>query len=415
MHDTAGKPPEAERSFARFREARWLALWAAMFGFMLDALDVMLYVFAINSLRAEFGLSRAQAGAVGSVTMMASAAGGALAGWLADRIGRRSTLMLTILTYSFASAGTALSGGLAGLLFWRALVGLGLGGEWSAGATLVSESWPAKDRGKAIGFMQSGWAVGYMLAAAVAAFVLPRFGWRVLFLVGLLPALLVIPIRRKVVEPPIWTERRFRGSIGDLFRRPLRRITLIASALASATMFAYWGLFTWLPGFLGAPASEGGAGLTIVTTSAWVILMQAGALAGYILFGVAGDRFGRRITFAAYVTAAAALTAVYGSLPRWGSSGMLPVLAPLLGFFGTGYFSLFGAMLAELYPTPVRATGQGLTYNLGRGLSAAAPFIVGAVADRSGFAPALALSSGFFVLAAGLVFLLPETRRTELA
>src|SRR5579884_2502533 len=187
--------------------AKWTALFAAMLGYMLDALDVLLFVFAVQTLRAEFHWSNKTAGLVSSATLVASAFGGIVAGILSDRIGRRRTLIYTILTYSLASAGSATSSGIVSLLFWRALVGLGLGGEWSAGAVLVAESWPASSRGKAMGLMQSGWAFGYMLAAAVTALVLPRFGWRWLFLTGVLPALVTVWIQRKVEEPPIWSQR----------------------------------------------------------------------------------------------------------------------------------------------------------------------------------------------------------------
>jgi MFS family permease len=385
-----------------------------MFGFMLDAMDVLLYVFAIQTLRSEFSLSNAQAGLVSSITLLASAAGGIGAGVLADRFGRRKILIYTILLYSFASAGTAFSSGLPALLFWRALVGLGLGGEWSAGATLVAESWPAEHRAKAIGLMQSGWALGYMLAAIVTAVVLPRFGWRALFLVGILPALLTIPIRGRVQEPEVWLRNKPRGNFSDLFRPPLARRTLSATALATATLFAYWGLFTWLPGFLAAPKPAGGAGLSIVRTSTWIFAMQIGALFGYLSFGYLADRFGRRPVFLGYVLSAALLTPVYGSIPRWGSENLLLIFGPVIGFVGTGFFALFGAMLAELYPTSVRGAGQGFTYNFGRGLSALAPFAVGAVADHSGFGMALALNSAFFLIAAALIFTLPETRDVEL-
>ncbi len=398
-------------------EPRWLALWAAMLGFMLDAMDVLLYVFALNRIRVEFGLTNAQAGLVASATLVASAAGGILAGLMADRIGRQKTLIYTILVYSLASGGAATSRGLADLLFWRGVIGLGLGGEWSAGAVLVAESWPSEHRAKAIGFMQSGWALGYMLAAGVSAVVLPRFGWRALVLVGVLPALLTVAIRRKVREPEIWRRRGSGGRPGDLFRPPLRRRTLVATALATAVLFAYWGLFTWLPGFLSAAPEEGGAGLTIVRTSGWVFAMQGGALAGYLCFGFLADRFGRRPAFVGYVAGAALLTPIYGKLPAWTGTDAetwLLVLGPAIGFLGTGYFSLFGALLAELYPTQLRGAGQGFTYNFGRAFSALAPFAVGAVADRKGLGTALALNSGFFLLAAALIFALPETRRTDL-
>jgi MFS family permease len=393
---------------------RWLALWAAMLGFMLDAMDVLLYVFAVQTLKGEFGLSNSQAGLVSSVTLVASAAGGVFAGWVSDRIGRRRTLIYTILMYSLASAGTATANGLWQLCFWRALVGLGLGGEWSAGATLVSESWPAEHRAKAVSFMQSGWALGYMAAAGLSAFILPRFGWRVLFLVGVLPALLTIAIRRRVEEPEIWRRSRTRGRFLDLFRPPHGRRTLTATTLATAVLFAYWGLFSWLPGFLSAPASEGGAGLDIVRTGGFVFVMQVGTYFGYLTFGWLADRLGRRPAFALYVLAAALLTPLYGMAPGLGGERLLFALGPLVGFFGTGFFALFGAMLAEIYPTSIRGAGQGFVYNFGRGLSALAPYAVGALADRHGLGPALGLNAGFFLVAAGLVFLLPETKATEL-
>jgi MFS family permease len=316
--------------------------------------------------------------------------------------------------YSFASAGTALSNGLAALIFWRALVGLGLGGEWSAGATLVAETWPPEHRAKAMGVMQSGWALGYMLAAVVSAIVLPQWGWRVLFLVGLLPALMTLGIRRSVEEPRIWQENRARAPVAMLIRPPLAGRTAAAALLASATLLGYWGLFTWLPAFLSAPRNAGGAGLDIMKTSAWVFAMQTGALAGYLSFGVLADRFGRRPVFVLFVLSAALLTPIFGLLPAWGGEVYLPWIAPLVGFAGSGYFSVFGAMLAELYPTPVRSLGVGFTYNVGRILGAAAPVAVGALADRQGIGSALALNSAFFCAAAALIFLLPETRNKHL-
>jgi MFS family permease len=389
-----------------------------MLGFLLDAMDVLLYVFALQPIRAEFGLTNAQAGLVSSATLVASAAGGILAGLLADRIGRRRTLIYTILIYSLASAGAATSRGLGDLICWRAAIGLGLGGEWAAGAVLVAESWPAQDRAKAAAFMQSGWALGYMLAAAVSGLILPRFGWRLLFLVGVLPALLTVFIRRKVVEPEIWLKRPPRPPLKTLLRPPLGRRVIAATSLTTSVLFGYWGLFTWLPGFLAAPVAEGGAGLSIVRTSGWVFAMQAGALAGYLAFGFLADWLGRRPAFLLYVTGAAILAPLYGRIPVLTGAAAetwLLALGPLIGFFGTGYFSLFGALLAELFPTPLRGAGQGFCYNSGRAFSAWAPYLVGSVADRSGLGPALALNSAFFLAAALLVFTLPETRALRLA
>lgn len=393
---------------------QWKTLAAAQMGWMLDAMDVMLYAFALTAIRTEFGLSSAEAGALASATLVSSAFGGILFGVLADRIGRARALMYTILTYSVFTALTASSGSLVELLVWRALVGFGMGGEWSAGSVLVSETWPAEHRGKAIGLMQSGWAIGYILAAILAALVLPGFGWRVLFLFGLLPALLAAWIRRNVEEPSVWIERRtmvqsspFAGLV-QAFRPPLLLKSLIASLITTTVLFAYWGLFTWMPTFLSTPVDQGGAGMTLVRTSAWIIPMQIGAFFGYTSFGFLADRFGRRPIFVAFLITAAILVPIYGQLGQ--QEALLFVLGPLIGFFGHGYFSVFGAMLAELFPTSLRASAQGFAYNAGRALSALAPYTIGALADEYGIGSALALTSAFFLAGAGLIFLLPETK-----
>lgn len=397
-------------------EKKWIALWAAFFGYMLDAMDVLLYVFAIQTLKKEFGMDNATAGLASSMTLVFSAAGGIFSGILSDKWGRRRVLVWSILVYSLASLGTATAHSVIELILWRALVGIGLGAQWSAGATLVAESWPAENRAKALSLMQSGWAFGYMLAAAITPFVLTNYGWRTLFVVGVLPALITIWIRRSVEEPKIWQQRTETGSFRDLFREPHRGRTIRATVLATSVLFAYWGLFTWLPGFLSAPVSQGGAGLNLVKTSQWTFVMQIGTFCGYIGFGFLADRFGRRPAFTFYVLMAAVLTFIYGMYPRWapGQEAGLLLIGPLVGAFGTGYFSLFGAMLAELYPTAIRGMGQGFTYNFGRGLSALAPYLVGAVADRSGLGMGLLLNSGFFLLAACFVFTLPETRTADL-
>lgn len=391
---------------------RWPALWAAMFGYMLDAMDVLLLVFALQAIRHEFGLTNAQAGALGSATLIASAAGGILCGFLSDRFGRTRILIVTVLLYSLASAGTATSQTVWQLLAWRSLVGFGLGGEWAAGATLVSESWPPLLRGRATGFMQSGWAIGYMLAAIAAGLILPHYGWRILFLIGVTPALLTLYIRREVGEPPLWLHRERLPLRAALTRSVIGR-TALATTVASVVLLAYWGVFTWLPSFLGAPASQGGAGLDLIKTSRFVFLSQAGAWLGYNVFGFLSDGIGRRVSFAVYVTVAAILVPIYGTIPRWGGQHQelwLQVLAPAVGFFGTGFFSLFGSMLAELYPTAIRGVGQALTYNVGRAVAALAPYGIGRVADHYGFGAALACTSFFFVLGAALIFTLPETR-----
>jgi MFS family permease len=394
--------------------AQWNTLAAALLGWMLDAMDVMLYAFALTAIRSEFRLSGAQAGALASATLLASAFGGVLFGVLADRLGRARALFFSILTYAAFTGLTATAGSVATLLVWRAVVGIGLGGEWSAGAVLVAETWPAAHRGKAIGFMQSGWALGYILAALLAAAVLPRWGWRTLFVAGAAPAgLLAVWVLRGVREPartaqagpaaPLWPQ---------LTARPTLRRIALASAVTSSVLFAYWGLFTWIPSYLSNPASRGGAGMSVVESSVWIVPMQIGAFFGYTLFGFLADRFGRRPVFLAFVLMAAVLVPVYGHLGRRPEA--LLALGPLIGFFGHGYFSVFGAMLAELFPAAIRATAQGLCYNVGRAASALAPLTIGALADRYGIGSALAFTSVFFVAGGLLIFRLPETRAEQL-
>lgn len=389
------------------------ALVAAFAGWTLDAADFVLYLLAIPAIRSEFALDARQAGLLATVALLSSAVGGVLFGRVADRIGRARALSITILIFSFASLGSATSQSVAQLVAWRTLLGLGLGGEWSAGSVLVAESVPAVHRGKAIGLMQSGWAVGYLIAVVVAAVVLPTLGWRWLFALGVLPALLVFWIRRRVEEPPIAAAAGGpRTSPWSLLRPPLVGRTLLATAVSAAVMFGYWGLFTWMPSFFAAPVEQGGAGLGLVRSAGWLVPMQVGAFFGYLAFGHAADRFGRRWSFVAFLAAAAAIVTAYGALVR--SPAALLALAPALGFFGHGYFSLFGAQLAELFPTGVRGTAQGLCYNTGRALSAAAPATIGALADARGLAGAIGSTAAFFVAGALLVLFLPETRGAEL-
>jgi MFS family permease len=392
------------------------ALVAAFAGWTLDAFDFVLYLLAIPTLRRAFDLDAGAAGLLATAALLSSAVGGVAFGALADRIGRKRALSLTILIYSIASLGTATSSSVAELLAWRTLLGLGLGGEWSAGAVLVAESVPSEHRGKAIGWMQSGWAVGYLGATLAAALILPTLGWRVLFALGVAPALLVLWIRRRLEEPPVFraaARRPVIAALAALLAPPLAARTLVATALSSAVMFGYWGFFTWMPSFLAGPVSAGGAGLGLVRSAAWIAPMQIGAFFGYVTFGYAADRFGRRRAFAAYLVAAAALVVAFGSLAR-SPAGLLALAAPV-GFFGHGYFSLFGAQLAELFPTALRATAQGFCYNAGRALSAAAPTVIGVLADARGLAGALAATAAFFAAGAALVALLPETRGVDLA
>jgi MFS family permease len=383
---------------------------------MLDAFDVMLFSLLLASIMADLHLSKEQGGALGSITLVAAAAGGLIFGVVADRHGRKRALMASVLLYSIFTALCGVSRNLWQLALFRVGLGFGMGGEWASGAALVAESWSARDRGKALGLMQSAWAIGYAAAAAVTGVVLPRWGWRWVFFLGVLPALLTLWIRRGVAEPAIWRARNHgidRGlGVGAVFGDGRLRLTIVVTLMNACTLFAWWGFNLWLPGYLSLPIAKGGVGLSPATMSGFVVAMQAGMWLGYVTFGYASDRIGRRRAYVTYLLAAAALILTYVSVR---SPLVLLVLGPFVAFFATGYFSGFGAVTAEIYPTAIRATAQGLTYNTGRIVSAAAPFAVGTLAQTHGFGAALSICSAAFVAAAVFWIWIPETRGRALS
>ena len=347
---------------------------------MLDAFDVMLYALVLAALIVDLNMDKTTAGLLGSVTLLASAGGGIIFGFAADRYGRTRALMASILIYSVFTAACGLAQTVWQLAVFRVLLGIGMGGEWASGAALVSESWPAAHRGKALGFMQSAWAVGYAAAAAVTALVMPLWGWRAVFFVGVLPAFFTFWVRRNVEEPAIWREAQARetgrGTFADIFRGPTLPLTIAVTLMNACTMFAWWGFNLWIPAYLSLPERQGGIGLSPYAMSGLIIAMQVGMWFGYVTFGYISDIVGRRRSYVIYLVSAATLILAYTATTR---PLVLLVLGPLVAFFGTGYFSGFGAVTAEIYPTGIRATAQGFTYNIGRVASAVAPFAVGSL------------------------------------
>jgi MFS family permease len=398
---------------------QWYALLAGQLGWALDAFDVMLYAFCLTTIMSEWHLQLAEAGFMVTVTLLASSFGGILFGQIADRVGRKKALMATVLVFSICSGLSGLAQNLTQLAIARTILGLGMGGEWASGALLVSETWPAQHRGKAMGFMQSGWAIGYIAAAIAGTTVLPALGWRAMFFVGIAPALFTLWIRRRVEEPEIWLAARRNGTVSRpgltgftrIFHRDLLRFTLLCTLTSAFVMFAYWGLFSWMPGFLASPVEKGGAGLGIAKASQWIIPMMVGAFIGYITFGFIADRIGRRPTFAAYLVISAILVWIFGNTR---DATQLMVLGPLVGFFGSGYFSAFGAFIAELFPTHARGSAVGFCYNAGRMLSAFAPMLIGSLATTYGLGGALTFLAIAFLGGAISIYFLPETRGREL-
>jgi len=389
-------------------------LLAGGLGWLLDAMDVMLFSLIVGYLLREFSMDTRTAGFLNSLTLIASAMGGFLFGFIADRVGRVRALMLAILVYSLSSAACAFTHTIPQLALFRFVLGLGMGGEWTTAAALIAETWRAEHRGKALGLMQSAYAIGEAVAALIVAVVLPHHGWRAVFLVGVLPALVVFWIQARVPEPELWKQRAQKGSrprLSSLLRGETLRNGMIATSMNAFAMFGYWGLFIWVPAYLSLPVEQGGRGLNLTKTTTFFLVLCAGKWLGYALFGFFADAYGRKKPYFLYLLIAALLVPVYGLVrtPFW-----LLLLGPLVGFFGIGFFSGFAAIASEIFPGEIRATAMGLSYNAGRGLSAAAPFAVGALAVHYGIGPAFLLQAAAYLAAALLSLLLPETRGQQL-
>jgi MFS family permease len=391
------------------------AFIAAALGWMLDSFDVMLYAIVLAELIKDtvLHLSVNAAGILGSITLLAAAAGGIVSGVVADRFGRTRTLMAAILCYSIFTAACGFAQSVMQLAVFRVLLGLGMGSEWAAGAALVSESFPARHRGKALAFVQSAWAIGYGLAALVNLVVLPYWGWRGVFFVGVLPALATLWIRRTIKEPAIWLEASAdRGRVGLLFAPKVATATVFLTLMNAWTLFGYWAQNSWVPAYLSLDPARGGIGLSSATMSLFVIAMQVGLWFGYVSFGYIADAFGRKRSYVAFLVATSVLLPIYGMLR---TPLLLLALGPLVSYFGGGFYSGFGAVIVEIYPTPVRATAAGICYNTGRIASAAAPFVAGSLASTRGFGAAFTMAGVAYLGAALMWFWIPDTRNAELA
>src|SRR5438309_1859946 len=315
--------------FAQVTSAQRRTLLAAALGWMLDAFDAMLYALVLTYIMRDLGMSKALAGSLGSLTLLASGIGGVAFGFLADRIGRKRALMLSILTYSICSFASGLSTSVLMLAVFRFILGLGMGGEWNTGATLVAETWPTELRAKAISIVQSSWAIGYALAALVAGVVLHYADWRMVFFIGILPALVTLWIRSSVPESAMWQEHHRlsqtrpaqestrlaeaqqkyeHDSFARIFRPPYVKNTFALLFLNFFGMFAWWGLFTWIPPYLSLPVAQGGRGFGVMgTTTLLIVLNLFGMFPGYDSFGWMADHLGRRKSFILYTFLAALL------------------------------------------------------------------------------------------------------------
>lgn len=421
-------------------------LLAASLGWMLDSFDAMLYALVLAYVMRDLGMSKSTAGLLSTLMLLASGIGGIGFGFLADRIGRRRALTLSIVTYSVCSFASGLSTTVLMLAIVRFVLGLGMGGEWNTGATLVAETWPDELRAKALAIVQSSWAIGYALAALVAGVVLRFANWRFVFFVGILPALATLWIRRRVPESEMWIAR-FSGQSKDqrqnqkqdqnqnqnqnlepqrtlraqrtsgrqssesffaIFRAPYLKSTFALLLVNFFGLFGWWGLFQWIPAYLSLPVARGGRGFSVMGTASLLIFLNLlGMFPGYLSFGWVADHLGRRKSFALYLFVAALLIPFY-AMAR--SQAVLLVLGAVVAFFGTGWFSGCGTIGSEIYPTSLRARGLGFTYTGARAMSSVSPYVIGKIGDAKGLNWAFFLCAAAFLLAGLMATQLPETK-----
>ena len=410
---------------------QWVVLFVAWLGWVFDAMDATIYAIVLHpalhdllQTGATDGLVSAEkigwyGGIVFSIFLLGWAIGGICFGIAADYFGRTKTLMATILMYAIFTGLAALAQEWWHLAIYRFLTALGIGGEWAAGASIVAETWPEDKRARAAGILQSAWAAGFFLAATFNL-LLKDYGWRTLFLVGVLPAFVALLVRWWVKEPERWVQAHDHAAgagagglthLAELFHPSLRRGTVAGSTLAFVAVFGLWGATNWAPTLVRAmPDLQGLDAATLTKNVSYAIMaLNAGALLGYLAFGPLAERFGRRLTFALMCVGSLIMLPLIYSVPR--SYGDVLWLLPILGFFNNGIFSGFPIYLPELYPTRLRATGAGFCFNAGRVLASAAPFITGWLVTTLGsFNKAASAIALIYLLGLLVLPFAPETK-----
>jgi MFS family permease len=388
--------------------------WACALGYALDGLDFTIYTLVLGTVISFWHVERGAAGLTVSATLICSALGGWLAGYLSDRVGRVRTLQLTVLWFSVFSLLSAFAQSFEQLAVFRALLGFGFGGEWTAGAVLMGETIRPRFRGRAVGCVQSGWAVGWgtavLLQAILFSLLPPQLAWRWMFALGFLPAVYVLFMRRFVEEPPVAAAARADSDhrIWEIFSPGILKTTALAALLGTGAQGGYYAVNTWLPIFLQTERH-----LSIVGSSSYLAFLISGAFAGYLVGAWLADRIGRRNLFLLFSAGAVAMVVVYTQLPV--SNSVLWVLGFPLGFIASGYFAGMGAFLAEIFPTRVRGSGMGFAYNFGRGIGALFPALVGYLSATMPLSLAIAIFATLaYTLMFVAAFLLPETRGKRL-
>ncbi|MBK5145689.1 MFS transporter [Budviciaceae bacterium BWR-B9] len=388
------------------KNTKWHVLFGGFFGYMFDAVDILLLAVSMPVIIADLGISKADGGLLATSTMVGIGLSSIVVGWCADNYGRRKTLFWSLMLFSILTAAIAFTSTWFEILVLRFLAGLGLGGVWSIIVAYISETWPAKQRGRAASFVLSSFPVGAGLAAFLSYLIIPDYGWRALFLCGAGAIIAAVYFLIFVPESETWKKEKEsrknkseRVSISEIFSPELARNTVLATIVASFGLIGYWGCTTWLPLFLTQDR-----GLSLENMSLFFVVLNVGMFVGYNVFGVVADKVGRRTALIWSFIGTAITLPIYVSMT--GEMALL-IMGPVYAFF-TAFVGLMGSYFPELFPTRVRTIGAGFCFNIGRGVSAFAPFAMGFIAQSYGLVTGIMICAVFFCLAGFMMFALPN-------
>ena len=418
--------PKLLNELEKVTPSHYRILFMSWAGWVFDFYDLILFTFLLMPIAKEYHFTNMEMSYVLGATLTATALGGVIFGVMSDRFGRKPVLQWTIMTYSLGTLLSGLAGSLWLLMIFRILTGLGVGGEWGTGQTFIGETFPAKVRGRYCAIMQTGAPLGIALASVVGGLIMPVIGWRACFFVSVLPALLVLYIRKRLPESDLWLRRKeveksvqltIRHHVSESLRQFLqlfsaqnRKYFLLSLVLAVFDMSAYWLTYSWMPGYLHIERN-----FTLTKSALWILVTQTGGFLGYLIFGFVADRLGRRLAYSLY-SVIMALGLVMVTI-FWSHIAMYPPI--ILGFmfmvgFGTGMFGGFGALFSELFPTSIRSTAMGSAFNLARGIQFLTPVIISIIAVRYGLGGGISLAALFALLTGAWIWTFPETRGRKL-
>lgn len=374
---------------------RWQAVFGAAVGYMIDGFDLLVMGFMIPVLSQDLHLTSVQTASLITATLIGTVIGGSFFGFLSDRMGRVRVLSWSILVFAVFSGISAFAQGYWDLLFYRVMTGVGLGGEFGIGMALVSETWPVAYRTRAASYVGLGWQFGVLIAALFTPVLLPLIGWRGLFVLGVVPAILAYMLRKSMVEPPRHMSTESTHDIGTalgLFFLGQRRIknTIAVFLMCAVQNFGYYGVMIWLPNYLAKTL-----GYSTTQSGVWTAVTVLGMIIGMMAFGHVADRIGQKRTFCLWMIGAAIMVVIYALLR---TPIILLIGGAVMGFFVNGMIGGYGALISNLYPRPVRATAQTVLFNAGRTVGGFGPIVIGILAQYIGFATTISLLSCLYLL-----------------